>query len=89
MAPTGFYSQADAKTKTSNSFSSDGSTREAREKHHLAREPVPPVSGKQSQIEIDTESSVEVSRKATVASPVYGAAPLHLWAFALNVFLVI
>jgi hypothetical protein len=76
MAHTNFHSPADAKTKMSNSFSSDSRTREAREKHHLARKPVPAVSGKQSQSETNTESSVEASRKVT--NPVYGAAPVHL-----------
>ncbi|KAF8553142.1 hypothetical protein OG21DRAFT_1284030 [Imleria badia] len=76
MAYTSSY-LADVKTKMSDSSTFDGGAHEARERHRLARKPALPAIGEPSQAEKVWESSVDVSRKMTAASPIYGAAPAH------------
>ena len=58
----------DVKMKASDSPTPDTDVHSAREKHRLTQNPIPSVMGKPSQ----------ASRKVTVASPVYGLAPVHL-----------
>lgn len=81
------HSQAVA---TSDSWPSDDRTHETRDKHRLARKPVPHMSDTLFQVGKDTESRVGTPRKVSVVTnPVSKTASVHLWVFRLNALVIV